>query len=159
MTMQAAAIETGSEAPEFELLVERSERVRLSDFRGRRNVLLVFHPFAYTAVCAEEAQDLEENLGSFEQAGTDVILVSCDAAPVRQAWKRELGLTYTVASDFWPHGEVARAYGVFDESTGAPVRGTFLIDRDGIVVWSLVNDGDTRRTELVSAPLAAAEPE
>ena len=152
------AIETGTDAPEFDLHVQGSQRVRLADFRGRRNVLLVFHPFAYTAVCAEEAQDLEENLDSFEQADTEVILVSCDSAATRQAWKRELGLTYTLASDFWPHGEAARAYGVFDETRGASIRGTFLIDRAGKVIWSLVHESE-RRTELVSAPLAAADAE
>ena len=148
-------IGTGSEAPEFDLEVSRAERVRLADFRGRCNVLLVFHPQAFTPVCEEEALDLQENLPSFESAETDVLLVSCDSAPSRQAWKEKLGLTYTLASDFWPHGEAARAYGVFDESSGAPVRGTFLIDKDGVVVWSLVNDADTRRSELVSGPLAA----
>ena len=155
---EKTAIETGAEAPEFDLKVEGSERVRLSDFRGRRNVLLVFHPFAYTAVCAEEAKDLEENLGTFDEADTDVILVSCDAAPVRQAWKKELGLTYTLASDFWPHGEAARAYGVFDESVGAPLRGTFLIDKDGKVVWTLVKESESRSGELTGG-LAAAEPQ
>jgi mycoredoxin-dependent peroxiredoxin len=151
-----APIETGAEAPDFDLKVAGPERVRLSDFRGRSNVLLVFHPFAYTAICAEEAQDLEENLDTFRSSETEVILVSCDSAPVRQAWKKELGLTYTLASDFWPHGEAARAYGVFDEATGAAVRGTFLIDRDGQVAWTLVNDPDERRAELVSGPLAAS---
>jgi peroxiredoxin len=146
-------IETGMEAPEFDLEVDRSERVRLSGFRGERNVLLVFHPFAFTPVCEEEALDLQENLPAFESAETDVVLVSCDSAPARQAWKEKLGLTYTVASDFWPHGEAARAYGVFDETRGAPVRGTFLIDKQGVVVWSLVKDADTRRTELASVPL------
>lgn len=152
-------IEVGNEAPDFDLQVKGSERVRLADFRGRHNVLLVFHPFAYTAVCAEEAQDLEENLDSFARADTEVILVSCDSAPVRQAWKRELGLTYTLASDFWPHGEAARAYGVLDEASGAPLRGTFLIDRNGKVVWTLVKRDGTRRRELVSAPLGVARPE
>jgi peroxiredoxin len=150
-----AKIETGSAAPEFDLRVEGSERVRLSDFRGRRNVLLVFHPFAWTPVCEEEARDLEENLPSFASAETDVILVACDPPASRQAWKEHLGLSYTLASDFWPHGEATKAYGVFDESKGAPVRGTFLIDKDGLVVWSLVNDADTRREQLVSGPLAA----
>lgn len=146
----------GTKAPEFDLDLGRDSRVRLSDLRGRRNVLLVFHPFAFTSVCEEEALDLQENLPSFEQADTDVILVSCDAAPVRRAWKEKLGLTYTVASDFWPHGVVALAYGVFDESKGAPVRGTFLIDKDGEVAWSLVSETGARRRELVSAPLGAA---
>jgi peroxiredoxin len=149
-------IETGSEAPDFDLEVDASHRVRLSDFRGRRNVLLVFHPFAFTPVCEEEALDLQENLPSFESADTDVLLVSCDSSAARRAWKEKLGLTYTVASDFWPHGAVAKAYGVFDGERGAPVRGTFLIDRQGIVVWTLVNDRDTRRDELVSGPLGAS---
>ena len=149
------AIETGDEAPDFDLEVDRDERAALADYRGSRNVLLVFHPFSWTPVCEEEALDLEENLGSFESAETDVILVSCDPAPSRKAWKEKLGLSYTVASDFWPHGAVARAYGVFNEETGAPVRGTFLIDKEGTVVWSLVNDPDTRRDELVSGPLGA----
>lgn len=149
------AIETGSEAPDFDLLVDGSERIRLADFRGRRNLLLVFHPFAWTPVCEEEARDLEENLASFTSAETDVVLVSCDSAAARQAWKKQLQLSYTLASDYWPHGEAARAYGVFDEERGAPIRGTFLIDKQGLVVWSLVNDADTRREELVSGPLAA----
>jgi peroxiredoxin len=151
-------IETGSTAPDFDLEVDGSTRVRLSDFRGRRNVLLVFHPFAFTPVCEEEARDLEENRNAFDSAETDVVLVSCDTAAARKAWKEELGLSYTLASDFWPHGAAARAYGVFDEQSGAPVRGTFLIDKQGTVVWSLVNDADTRREELVSGPLAVATP-
>jgi len=149
-------IETGNEAPDFDLQVERSNRVRLSDFRGKRNVLLVFHPFAWTPVCEEEALDLQENLPSFESADTEVVLVSCDSAAARKAWKEKLGLTYTLASDFWPHGAAAKAYGVFDENRGAPVRGTFLIDRDGAVVWTLVHADNARREELVSGPLSAS---
>ena len=148
-------IETGSDAPDFDLEVDGSTRARLADFRGRRNVLLVFHPFAFTAICEEEARDLQENLPAFESAETEVILVSCDAAPARRAWKEKLGLTYTLASDFWPHGQAARAYGVFDQERGAALRGTFLIGKDGVVVWSLVNRDNTRRTDLASAPLAA----
>jgi len=146
-------IETGAEAPEFDLEVDGAERLRLADFRGRRNVLLVFHPFAFTPVCEEEARDLQENLTAFEDAETEVVLVSCDSSAARLAWKRAVGITYTVASDFWPHGAAARAYGVFDESKGAAVRGTFLIDKGGTVVWTLVHDADTRRTELATAPL------
>jgi peroxiredoxin (alkyl hydroperoxide reductase subunit C) len=149
-------IETGSKAPDFDLEVDGPTRTRLADFRGRRNVLLVFHPFAFTPVCAEEALDLEENQAAFAAAETDVVLVSCDTPAARKAWKRELKLTYTLASDFWPHGAAAKAYEVFDDETGAPIRGTFLIDKEGVVVWTLVNDTDTRRTELVSGPLAAA---
>ena len=143
------AVRTGDAAPEFDLEVSGAERVRLSDFRGRSNVLLVFHPFAFTEVCSEEARDLQENLDSFRNANTQIVFVSCDAAAARQAWKRELGAEYTFASDFWSHGETAKRYGVFNEENGAPIRGTFLIDTDGTVIWSLVKDSGARRTEMV----------
>ena len=150
------AIQTGEQAPEFDLEEAfDTPRLRLSDYRGRRNVLLVFHPFAFTPVCAEEAMDLQANLASFDNAETDVIFVSCDTSAARQAWKRELGATFAFASDFWQHGAVARAYGVFNEATGAPRRGTFLIDKDGTVIWSLVKD--EKRTEMVPESLDALD--
>ena len=77
----------------------------------------------------------------------------CDASAARQAWKRELGAEYTFASDFWSHGAAAKQYGVFNEDNGAPIRGTFLIDKDGIVIWSLVKDTNTQRTEMVPESL------
>jgi peroxiredoxin len=147
------AVRAGEKAPEFDLEVRKGERVRLSDFRGERNVLLVFHPFAWTPVCAEEALDLQENLAAFREAETEVVFVSCDTSAARQAWKAKLGAEYIFASDFWSHGAAAKAYSVFDESTGAPVRGTFLIDKLGTVIWSLVHDADTRRVELVDGSL------
>jgi len=148
------AVGTGEQAPEFDLEEAHGKpRLRLSDFRGKRNVLLVFHPFAFTAVCRDEALDLEANLESFHNAETDVIFVSCDPSAARQAWKEELGATYAFASDFWQHGVTARAYGVFNNETGAPLRGTFLIDKEGIVIWSLIKDG--RRTEMVPESLDA----
>jgi len=148
------AVRTGDKAPGFDLEVTRGERVRLSDFLGRFNVLLVFHPFAFTAVCEEEARDLQENLESFRNAQTEIVFVSCDSAPTRQAWRRELGAEYTFASDFWSHGETAKAYGVFNEVNGAPHRGTFLIDKEGTVIWSLVKLRDERRIEMVPDSLA-----
>ena len=148
------AIATGDRAPDFDLEeTVDSPRVRLSDFRGRSNVLLVFHPFAFTPVCTEEAQDLQENLASFRNANTEIVFVSCDTSAARQAWKAELGAEYTFASDFWSHGTAAKDYGVFNEATGAPHRGTFLIDRDGVVIWSLVGDPGRRRTEMVPGSL------
>jgi peroxiredoxin len=147
-------IGTGDKAPEFDLDEAHDRpRVRLSDYLGRANVLLVFHPFAFTEVCAEEAMDLQENLDSFRNANTEIVFVSCDAPAARQAWKRELGAEYTFASDFWGHGTVAKSYGVVNEESGAPIRGTFLIDRDGLVIWSLVKDASTRRTEMVPGSL------
>jgi len=149
------AVRTGDRAPEFDLAVTFGKRVALSDFRGRSNVLLVFHPFAFTPVCEEEALDLQANLASFKNAETEIVFVSCDSYPTRQAWRRQLGAEYTFASDFWPHGAAAKAYGVFDESRGSPHRGTFLIDKAGVVIWSLVKIPDARRVEMVSDSLEA----
>ena len=153
------ALQIGDQAPEFDLHVAHGERVRLSDVRGRSNVLLVFHPYAWTAVCTEEALDLQENLESFKSAETELVFVSCDTSAARQAWKESLGAEFTFASDFWSHGAAAKAYGVFDESSGASVRGTFLIDKDGAVIWSLVNDVATKRDDLVPGPLGILAPE
>jgi peroxiredoxin len=142
-------VRTGDKAPEFDLEVKQGERIHLSDFLGRTNLLLVFHPFAFTSVCEDEARDLQENLEAFRKAQTEIVLVSCDPAPARQAWRAEIGAEYVFASDFWTHGEAAKAYGVFNEENGAARRGTFLIDKDGRVIWSLVKLDDTRRKEMV----------
>lgn len=147
------AVRTGDAAPEFDLAVSAGERVRLSDYRGRSNVLLVFHPFAFTQVCEDEARDLQENLQAFKDAGTEIVFVSCDSWATRQAWREQIGAEYTFASDFWPHGAAAKAYGVFNEATGAPHRGTFLIDREGTIVWSLVKESDEYREEMVPESL------
>jgi peroxiredoxin len=143
------AVTTSERAPDFDLEVSDDERVALSDFLGRSNLLLVFHPFAFTAVCEEEARDLQENLESFRNAQTEIVLVSCDPSPARQAWKKEVGAEYTFASDFWPHGKAAKAYGVFNERTGAAHRGTFLIDKAGQIIWSYLSPDDARRTDMV----------
>ena len=150
------AVEQGQQAPDFDLVVTRDERVTLSQFRGEKNVLLVFHPLAFTGICEAEACELQDNLGRYRSADTEVIFVSCDPWPACQAWKRELGADYVFASDFWPHGAVAKAYGVFDEGSGLSIRGTFLIGKDGIVKWALVNAIPERREGLVEESLAAA---
>jgi mycoredoxin-dependent peroxiredoxin len=152
------AVRTGDAAPEFDLEVTHDERAQLSEIRGRANVLLVFHPFAFTAVCEDEARDLQDNLQSFRDSGTEIVFVSCDPSAARQAWKKQLGAEYTFASDFWPHGSAARAYGVFNESNGSPHRGTFLIDRGGTIIWSLVSENDERRDEMVPESLEALSP-
>ena len=134
------SVEIGQEAPDFELKGSTAEPVRLSSFRGNSAVALVFYPFTFTGVCQGELCALRDDLGTYEAAGVQVLAVSCDAAPSQKRWAEEQGFTFPVLSDFWPHGEVARAYGVFNETLGCAERGTFVIDKDGGVV-------DTFRTD------------
>ena len=124
------AVEAGQQAPDFDLQVNADTRVRLEDFRGEKNVLLVFHPYAFTGICEAESCDIQDNLERYREAETEVVFVSCDPWPARQAWKKELGHDYTFASDFWPHGAAAQAYGVFDEARGH-LRARHVPDRQG----------------------------
>ena len=94
------SITTGDQAPEFDLEETHERRIKLSDYRGRSNVLLVFHPYAFTSVCEEEARDLQANLDSFRSANTEVVFVLCDTSAARQAWRRQLGAEFVFASDF-----------------------------------------------------------
>ncbi|MFJ4961026.1 putative peroxiredoxin [Streptomyces sp. ADI96-02] len=134
-------IEVGAEAPDFELKDNHGRTVRLSDFRGPdgKNVVLVFYPFAFTGVCTGELCALRDELPRFENAGTQLLAVSNDSVPTLRVFGEQEGLEYPLLSDFWPHGETSRAYGVFDEDKGCAVRGTFVIDRTGVVRWSVVN--------------------
>ena len=149
------AVEAGQQAPEFDLQVDGATRITNADFLGEKNVLLVFHPYAFTGICEAEACDIQDNLERYREADTEVVFISCDPWPARQAWKKELGHDYTSASDFWPHGAVAKAYDIFEETRGVSTRGTFMIDKSGTVAWALVHDLGDRREALVEESLAA----
>ncbi|CAL9547730.1 peroxiredoxin [Streptomyces sp. enrichment culture] len=147
------AIRPGDEAPEFELKDNHGRTVRLSGFRGRHNVLLVFYPFAFTGVCTGELSELRENLPRLTERDTQLLAVSNDSIHTLRVFGEQEGLEYPLLSDFWPHGEVSRAYGVFDEAKGCAVRGSFVIDKEGVVRWTVVNGlPDARDTnEYVAA--------
>ncbi|MBD9731559.1 peroxiredoxin [Streptomyces sp. H28] len=133
------AIKAGDKAPGFELKDNHGRTVRLSDFRGRNNVVLVFYPFAFTGVCARELSELRDNLPRFADRDTRLLAVSNDSIHTLRVFAEQEGLEYPLLSDFWPHGEVSRAYGVFDEAKGCAVRGSFVIDTEGVVRWTVVN--------------------
>jgi peroxiredoxin len=133
------AIEVGSPAPEFSLKNQHGELVSLADFRGEKNVVLVFYPFAFTGVCTGELCSIERELPSFQNDDVQILAVSNDSPFTLRVFAEKEGLEYPLLSDFWPHGEVSRAYGVFDEEKGCAVRGTFVIDKQGIVRWTVVN--------------------
>lgn len=129
-------VDVGQEAPDFELRDQHGQPVRLSDYRGKKHVVVVFYPWSFTRVCGAELCALRDDLPSFQNEGTQVLAVSCDSPPVQRRWAEDEGYEFPVLSDFWPHGQVARTYGVFDERLGVALRGTFVIDRDGVVRYA-----------------------
>ncbi|MDK1343875.1 peroxiredoxin [Streptomyces sp. 378] len=133
------AIQVGEKAPDFELKDNHGRSVRLSDFRGRKNVVLLFYPFAFTGVCTGELCELRDNLPQFSDRDTELLAVSNDSIHTLRVFGEQESLEYPLLSDFWPHGNVSRAYGVFDEGKGCAVRGTFVIDKEGVVRWTVVN--------------------
>jgi peroxiredoxin (alkyl hydroperoxide reductase subunit C) len=128
------ALDVGREAPDFTLRDTDGAMVKLSDFRGEKYVLLVFVPFALTRTCtAEFCQLRDENADMVNDPDVEVLGISCDPAWVLREWKKKESYINTFLSDFWPHGDVSKAYDAFDEIVGAPMRCTFLVDKDGIL--------------------------
>ena len=150
------SVEVGQEAPDFEVRDQNGTPVRLSSFRGQKNVVLVFSPLAFTPTCTGELCAIRDESSVFENDDTVVFGVSCDSPATLKVFAEREGYEFSLLSDFWPHGEVSRAYGVFIEEKGFPMRGTFIIDKDGIVRWSVVNSpADARSTADYREALAA----
>lgn len=136
--------QVGEPAPDFTLQDVHGTPVTLSDLRGTP-VLVVFFPFAFSGICTGEMCEIRDNLEDFEDAGVRVLAISCDPVYSLRAWSEQEGYDFDLLSDFWPHGEVARAYGVLDESRGLAIRGSFLVDEDGVIRWSIVNAPGEKR--------------
>lgn len=148
--------QVGDPAPDFALPDEHGRTVRLSDFRGHQNVLLVFYPLTFTRVCGSELTALRDEIHDFVTDDTALLAVSVDSGAVHRTYADVEYPGYPLLSDFWPHGAVASAYGVFDAETGLALRGTFLVDKAGIVRWRTVNEiPSPRSTDDYRAALAA----
>jgi peroxiredoxin len=149
-------VEVGRPAPDFTLKDQQDHAVRLSDFRGERSVVVVFYPFAFSGICTGELCEIRDNLAVFEDASVQVLGISCDPLHAQRAWAQAEKYEFPLLSDFWPHGAVARDYGVFRPETGFATRGTFLIDTDGVLRWSVVNEpGQARSLAAYREAIAA----
>ena len=134
-------LKPGDDAPDFELRSHRGGSVRLSEFRGRKNVVLAFHPLAFTPVCARQMTDYETGRPQFDARQTVVLGISIDPQPAKTAWAQSLGsISFDLLSDFHPHGAVAERYGVFREREGFSERAVFVVDKNGKIAWSNVYD-------------------
>ncbi|MBP1763566.1 MAG: ahpE [Firmicutes bacterium] len=128
-------IAIGQYAPDFTLVDNRGQEVRLSVYKGKK-VLLSWHPLAWTQVCAEQMKSLEANLAEFEKYNTVPLGLSVDSYPCKNAWAKELHIAAVkLLSDFWPHGGIAAEYGLFREQEGISERANVLLDETGKVIW------------------------
>jgi peroxiredoxin len=162
-------LSVGSIAPDFSLPNQHRTPVRLSDFHGRKHVVLAFHPLAFTPVCSTQVQNYERERPRLDALDAHVLIISNDAGPSKKAWGDALGgVSYDLLSDFHPHGEVAARYGVL-RTDGLAERALFLVDRNGVIRWTRLHDipdqpdveelvGELRKLGVSSGPAESGVP-
>jgi peroxiredoxin len=127
-------ISAGEPAPDFTLPNQRGEQVSLSDFRGRK-LMLVFYPADFSPVCSDQLSIYQEVLGQIEEAGVQLVGISVDSSWTHNAFRKKLGIDIPLLADFEPKGEVARAYGAYIDKVGHANRSLVLVDEEGTVEW------------------------
>jgi peroxiredoxin len=153
------ALENDTQAPDFALVNQFGQTIQLSDFRGERSVALVFFPLAFSGICSTELCELRDNLSLFADDGVELIAMSVDSRHTLRAWGEQEGYDFNLLSDFWPHGGVAKEYGVFLEAKGFANRATFLIDTQGIIRASFITaPGEPRSLDAYRAALGELQP-
>ena len=129
----------GTPAPDFTLRDQFGQEITLSSYRGRKAVAIFFYPFAFSGICTGEMAGIRDRLAEFMTFETEVLAISCDPVYALRVFAEQDGLNFPLLSDFWPHGEVTRAYDVFDDEKGCPRRSSYVVDKDGTVRWAVHN--------------------
>jgi len=145
----------GQQAPDFTLKNQFGEEVKLSDFQGKKNVVLIFFPMAFTGICTDELCEIRDRKNAFTNDDVQVFGISCDSSAAQKTFAEQESFDYPLLSDYWPHGAVAQSYGAFNDQLGFAIRGTFVIDKSGIVRWAVINGpGEARNADDYEAALA-----
>ena len=152
------ALSVGDPAPDFELRDQHGQTVRLSDLRGRKAALVVFYPWAFSGVCGGELQALQARQDEIVTDDVALFTISTDPMYALRAFADQHGFTFPLLSDFWPHGAVAAAYGVLSDEVGIALRGTFLVDVDGVIQFSEANGPGEARDQAAWKRAVAALP-
>lgn len=149
------SISVGDAAPDFTLSNQFGESITLSDYRGKKNVVVMFYPFAFTGICTGELCTIRDRRADFINDSTEVLSISCDSVPTLKVFSEQENLTHNLLSDFYPHGAIAQQYGAFLEDKGFATRAAFVIDKEGVVRWSVVNGpGEARNADDYLSALA-----
>jgi peroxiredoxin len=150
-------LQIGDRAPDFTLRDQHGQDVTLSSYAGTKAVLLVFYPYAFTGVCTGELTGFRDRLGDFETDDTTLLAISCDPIYTQRAFADRDAIFFPLLSDFWPHGAVASAYGVFDEEEGCAQRSSIVVGRDGVISWALHSErGEARDLDVQATRLKQA---
>ena len=150
------SLQVGDQAPDFTLNDQNNQVRTLAEFRGDRNVLVVFYPLAFSGICTGELDQLRDDLAEF--TAVQVLAVSVDSVYTLKAWSNQQGYDFPLLADFWPHGKVAQDYGVFNDHAGIANRGTFLVDTDGVIRFAEMNGPGEPRDQTVWKQALAALP-
>ncbi len=142
-------VEVGQRAPDFTLRDQNGQKVTLSSFRGRQNVLLVFYPFAFSRICTSELCQVRDDLPRYQNPDLQILAISVDSPYALKSYAEAEGYEFPLLADFWPHGAVAKEYGVFNDISGMANRGTFLIDKDGVLRFTEMNAPGEARDQAV----------
>ena len=133
-------LEIGAIAPDFTLKNQFGEDVTLSQFRGKKPVVIVFFPLAFSGICTGELCEIRDNLVVFDRADVELLGVSVDSDFTLRAWAEQERYSFQLLSDRWPTGAVASAYDVFVEGAGIANRATFVIDKEGRIVDEIITE-------------------
>jgi len=145
----------GDLAPDFTLPNQFGEDVTLSQFRGVKPVVLVFYPLSFSGICTGELCEIRDNFARFESNEVELLAISVDSKYVQKVFAEHEGYKFSVLADFWPHGQVAKDYGVFLEEHGISNRATFVIDKDGVLFSKFVTaPGQARSLDEYDRALA-----
>ena len=145
----------GQSAPNFTLKNQFGQEVSLSDYQGKKNVVLIFFPMAFTGICTSELCEIRDRKATFDNDDVVVLGISCDSAAAQKVFAEQEGINYQLLADYWPHGAVAQQYGSFNEQLGFAIRGSFVIDKSGVVRWAVINGpGEARNADDYEAALA-----
>jgi peroxiredoxin len=156
MSQTFSGLSVGSVAPDFDLKDQHGAKISLSSFKGEKSVVLVFIPFAFTGTCTGELCAIRDDLNDFQNDDVQVIAISCDSPFTQKVFAEQEGYKFPMLADFWPHGETAKAYEIFNDEVGCAMRGTFIIDKTGVIRWAVVNGlGDARNNGDYKAAVAA----
>ena len=146
----------GEAAPDFSLVNQFGETVTLSQFKGKKPVVLVFYPLSFSGICTGELCELRDNFARFERQDVELLAISVDSKFVQKKFAEQEDYEFSVLADFWPHGAVAKAYGVFLEEAGISNRATFVIDVEGNLAAKFVTaPGQARSLDEYDQALAS----